>query len=177
MTSKRPERPAPIVSVVCLETVPDTVGLIEAMYLRQWPSWYGPGGQGDARRDLDRCLHSDPRLPRCLVAFDAKDTPVGTVSLRDSSPGSDRYVGAWLTALLVPEPFRQAGVGTVLVAAAETEAARLAFPDIFSSTASAQSLFLRRAWQRIDAFHYPSGELEIFRKDLTCEGVVNTVPS
>eukprot|EP00903_Cladosiphon_okamuranus_P002457 g2455.t1 len=131
----------------------------------EWPTWYGPGGQGEARRDLTRCLHSGFRLPRCLVALNADQLPVGTASLRDSSPGSDRYPGAWLTALLVPDQFRLAGIGTALVAAAEVEAARLGYSEVLSSTATAQPLFLRQDWQRIDAFHTPSGELEVFRKD------------
>jgi len=165
------------VPAVCLETVPQAVPVIEAWFVQQWPSWYGPGGQGDARRDLTRCLHSDFRLPRCLVAVDGHSRPVGTVSLRDSSPGSDRYPGIWLTALMVPEPHRKTGVGTALVAAAEREAARLEFAVIFASTASAQSLFLRRDWERIDSFHYPSGELEIFRKVLTAVPADNSASS
>ena len=114
----------------------------------------------------------DVCIPSCacravFVALDANKMPVGTVSLRDSSPGSDRYPGAWLTALLVPKRFRLAGIGTRLVAAAESEAARLGYSEVLSSTVTAQSLFLRRNWQRIDTFRYPSGELEIFRKLLT----------
>lgn len=88
--SLEPGRP---ISVVSLETCPDQLDRIELWFADAWPGWYGPGGQGDAHRDLDRCLASRDRLPRCLVAFDTGRRPVGTVSLRDSSPGSDRYPG------------------------------------------------------------------------------------
>ncbi|WP_422378767.1 GNAT family N-acetyltransferase [Roseibium sp.] len=166
MTKTDTDRPAPKGPVVCLETISEAAADIEVWFRDEWPAWYGAGGQGDARRDLARCLHTEFRLPRCLVALNTVRLPVGTVSLRDSSPGSDRYPGAWLTALLVPGPFRLAGIGTSLVAAAEAEAARLGYSEILSSTATAQSLFLTRDWQRIDTFRYPSGELEIFRKVL-----------
>ncbi|WP_269585010.1 GNAT family N-acetyltransferase [Roseibium sp. Sym1] len=159
--SLEPGRP---ISVVSLETCPDQLDRIELWFADAWPGWYGPGGQGDAHRDLDRCLASRDRLPRCLVAFDTGRRPVGTVSLRDSSPGSDRYPGAWLTALLVPETCRRAGIGTALVAAAEREAREVGFGEIHASTASAQSLFLARDWQPLDTLAYPEGELEVFRK-------------
>jgi GNAT superfamily N-acetyltransferase len=161
-----PCRPNHPVSVTGLETCPAVLDQIELWFADAWPRWYGPGRQGDAHRDLDRCLAARDRLPRCLVAFDTGRRPLGTVSLRDSSPGSDRYPGAWLTALLVPEACRRAGIGTALVAAAEREAGDLGFGQIHASTASAQSLFLARDWQLLDTLAYPGGELEVFRKTL-----------
>ncbi|MCV0427647.1 MAG: GNAT family N-acetyltransferase [Roseibium sp.] len=152
--------------VTALENVPQACGLLETWYLDEWPAWYGREGPGDARQDLTACLEFDGRLPRCLVALDEASTPVGTVSLRKISPGSDQYPGAWLTALLVPPEFRRSGVGTRLIAAAEQEAGRLGFSEIFSTTASAQSLLLRRDWVSLDVLKAPSGALEIFRKPL-----------
>jgi len=165
--SARPPGPDRPVSVISLATCPGQLERIAFWFREAWPAWYGPDGQGDARRDLDRCLDPAVRLPRCLVAIDRQGNPVGTVSLRDTSPGSDRYPGVWLTALLVPEAFRRAGIGTALVVAGEVDAARAGFPEILASTATAQSLFLRRGWQRIDAFRFPFGDLEIYRKVLT----------
>lgn len=166
MTALRSARSGPEISVVPLETCAEALDRIECWFRDAWAAWYGPGGKGDARRDLDRCLASPGRLPCCLVALNETGQPVGTVSLRDSSPGSDRYPGAWLTALLVPEPFRRAGIGTALVAAAERQAGQLGFTEILASTASAQFLMLARHWQLLDTLRFPAGDLEIFRKTL-----------
>jgi len=166
VTRRQPARPVRPATVWPLESCSDVLAQIVVWFESEWPAWYGPGGQGGAQRDLDRCLDPPGRLPRCLVALGETGMPVGTVSLRDSSPGSDRYPGAWLTALLVPQNFRCAGIGSALVAAAEQEACRLGFTQILVSTGTAQSLLRARDWQLPDALRFPGGEFEIFRKDL-----------
>ncbi|MCX2724940.1 GNAT family N-acetyltransferase [Roseibium salinum] len=153
-------------TVVPLACLPEAADQIERWYLEEWQDWYGPDGPGNARQDLADYLTVPDALPVCLVALDRQATPVGTVSLRDTSPGSDRYPGAWLTALLVPSGFRRSGTGTRLVEGAEQQAARLGFSELFSTTGSAQSLLLRRNWHRLDTVRTPDGILEIFRKAL-----------
>jgi GNAT superfamily N-acetyltransferase len=159
-----PTRPS--LRILALGDVPAELEQIVLWYRDAWPDWYGPSGPGDARRDLDRCIAPAERLPRCLVALGERGLPVGTVSLRDTSPGSDRYRGAWLTALFVPENFRRTGIGTELIAAAETEAQRLEFPNILTATATAQSIILRRDWQQIDTLQSVSGPLGVYHKAL-----------
>ncbi|MHA7775818.1 GNAT family N-acetyltransferase [Roseibium sp. M-1] len=161
-----PRAPAPSVRLTALGAVPEVLEEIERWYCAEWPGWYGLAGPGDARRDLDRCLNPPGRLPRCLMALNADNQPVGTVSLRDTSPGSDRYPGAWLTALLVPQDQRRTGIGTLLIEAAELEAIRLGFPEILTATASAQSLVLKRGWQQINLLQSASGPLGVYRKVL-----------
>jgi GNAT superfamily N-acetyltransferase len=139
---------------------------LEAWFVHEWPEWYGPDGAGDAPRDLKACLQSGNRLPRCLVSLDGSGDVIGTVSLRDTSPGSDRYPGVWVTALLVPAPLRRSGIGTGLVSAAEAEALRLGFSEIYASTANAQSLFRRRDWSFHDSLRARGTALDIFRKPL-----------
>lgn len=155
-----------VLRVAVLEEVPAELERIALWFCEEWPDWYGPSGPGDAYRDLERCLAPAGRLPRCLVALADGGVPVGTVSLRDTSPGSDRYPGAWLTALVVPQAFRRAGIGARLIAAAETEAQRLGFPEILTATATAQSLVFARDWQQIDALQAVSGPLGLYRKAL-----------
>lgn len=152
--------------IAALETVPEAIDRLRHWYIAEWPAWYGPTGPGDALSDLRSCLLSDPVLPRCLVALNRSSEPVGTISLRSNSPGSERYSGVWLTALLVPDLLRRSGIGTELVAAAEAEARRLGYAEIFASTASAQSLFVRRHWAFQDKLKTDNGGLDIFRKAL-----------
>jgi GNAT superfamily N-acetyltransferase len=152
------------IRIVFLEDLPSAVEQIQQWYRDEWPAWYGPGGPGDAQSDLANCLTTSGKLPKCLVAIDDRDQPLGTASLRQTSPGSDQYPGVWLTALLVPSQYRWSGIGTALVAAAEREVKRLEFSSIHASTKTVHSLLKRRGWTSLDAIWYSGDRLEIFRK-------------
>lgn len=157
------------VTITALGNAPAVMETLEAWFVDEWPGWYGPDGPGDARQDLEKCLQPGTRLPRCLVALEGGDRLLGTVSLRDTSPGSDLYPGAWLTALLVHRAFRKAGIGTQLVAAAERQAGQLGFPDILTATATARSLVLKRDWLLVETLHPEPGPLGIYRKSLEAD--------
>ncbi|WP_298984381.1 GNAT family N-acetyltransferase [uncultured Roseibium sp.] len=155
-----------LAGILHLSDLPQPLDQISDWYQAGWPHWYGPGGTGDARHDLKACLAAPDTLPQCLVAVDRASTPVGTVSLRSTSPGSNLYPGAWLTALLVPEDLRRNGIGTALVAAAENEAAQLGFDRIHATTGSAMTILKNRRWEQVDQVETASGKLAIFRKDV-----------
>lgn len=157
------------VTIVALGAEAMVLQTLEASFVEEWFDWYGPEGPGNARLDLENCLAPESRLPRCLVALNANGTPVGTVSLRDTSPGSDRYPGAWLTALLVEKASRRKGIGAQLIAAAEQEARRLTFPEILCTTATARFLLLARGWQHIETLQSVSGPLGIYSKALDAD--------
>jgi GNAT superfamily N-acetyltransferase len=157
------------VTIAALGNAPAAMDTLETWFIDEWPGWYGPDGPGDARQDLEKCLQPGTRLPRCLVALDSGDRPLGTVSLRDTSPGSDIYPGAWLTALLVHRDFRKAGIGAELVAAAERQAKQLGFPEILTATATARSLVLKRDWLLVKTLHPETGPLGIYRKTLEAD--------
>jgi N-acetylglutamate synthase-like GNAT family acetyltransferase len=128
-----------------------------------WPDWYGPSGNGSADVDLSDCLSSGPPLPRGLVALDVSGTPVGCVCLRDRSPGSDRYPGAWLTGLAVHPECRRSGIGLALIKAAEDRARQLDFAALFTTTGPAERLVLARGWEWIDVVATNGGEMNIYR--------------
>ncbi|MEE4013062.1 GNAT family N-acetyltransferase [Roseibium sp. FZY0029] len=157
------------VTITALGNAPAVMETLEGWFVDEWSGWYGPDGPGDARQDLEKCLQPGTRLPRCLVALDGGGRLLGTVSLRDTSPGSDLYPGAWLTALLVHRAFRKAGIGAELVAAAERQARQLGFPDILTATATARSLVLKRDWLLVETLHPETGPLGIYRKTLQAD--------
>ena len=41
----------------------------------EWPQWYGPGGQGNARKDLKAFANPDGNLPVGVVALDDEGSP------------------------------------------------------------------------------------------------------
>jgi GNAT superfamily N-acetyltransferase len=157
------------VVIAALGNAPAVMETLETWFVDEWHGWYGPEGPGDARQDLEKCLQPDTPLPRCLVALDGGGSLLGTVSLRDTSPGSDRYPGAWLTALLVHRAFRKAGIGAELVAAAERQAKQLGFAEILTATATARSLVLKRNWLLVETLHPETGPLGIYRKTLEAD--------
>lgn len=152
--------------IVTLNTKPETADAVSGLYLLQWPQWYGAEGPGDARQDLAVCLESNEALPSCLVALEGSGQVVGTGCLRETSPGSERYPGAWLTGLVVDKAYRRCGIGSALVAAAEAEALRLGFDALHASTSSAGSILVRREWTRIDQVTSSGECLDVFRKSL-----------
>ncbi|MCG8356777.1 MAG: GNAT family N-acetyltransferase [Kiloniellales bacterium] len=144
--------------------VPDAAPTLARWFVEEWQPWYGPDGPGDAERDLAACGGRD-RLPLCLVALDG-ETPLGTAALKADSVGSELGVGPWLSAFLVDEAHRRRGIGSALVAAIETEAARLGFPAIYTSTGSAAGLLQRRGWQPFGASQSLRGPVEVYRCEL-----------
>ena len=59
--------------VVPLIEAPAARPVLVRWYVAEWPSWYGPGGRGDARADLAAASHCRDSLPLALVALDATD--------------------------------------------------------------------------------------------------------
>lgn len=135
--------------ISCLEDNPHRLADLAALYEEQWPSWYGPQGPGSAGQDLSACLDVSSTLPRCLFVDDETGTPIGTVSLRDVSPGSDLFPGAWLTALLVAPEHRGQGLGAWLIGAACGKAKALGFDILHAANSRDDGLFVRLGGQLI----------------------------
>jgi GNAT superfamily N-acetyltransferase len=145
--------------------IPTLVRWFEA----EWAPWYGPGGDGDARHDLDSAArHSG--MPFAVIALDDSGKPLGTASLRADSVGADQAPGPWLAAILVDPAHRGQGVGTALVAAIEDATARFGYPEIYTSTDTAAGIMARRGWQPMGTAQSLRGDVAIFRKSLTPPG-------
>ena len=67
-----------------------------AAHLRtEWPSWYGPGGSGDAESDLLAFANAEGQLPVGVVAFTAEGEAVGLAALKATSIPSHLQLGPW----------------------------------------------------------------------------------
>jgi len=155
-----------LMRIVHLIQVPKLRPELEQWFIDEWTPWYGPDGDGDAKADLDACDSRD-KLPICLVALSASGELIGTASIRDESVGSELGVGPWLSAVLVKRQFRGKGIGTALVEAIETEAARLGFKEIYTSTDVAMKILERRGWEIFGAARSLRGELSVYRQAIT----------
>jgi hypothetical protein len=61
---------------------------LAAAFEREWPRWYGPGGEGNAAADLAAYANSEGALPVGVVALSADGDPIGTAALKAAfTPG------------------------------------------------------------------------------------------
>lgn len=149
--------------IVHLIDAPDAVPVLARWFVEAWSPWYGPGGPGNAERDLAACRSRDA-LPVCLVAMTTDREVLGTAALKADSIGSELGDGPWLAAMLVNERRRGKGVGTALVEAIEAEARRLGYHSICTSTDTAKSIVERRGWRAIGVAGSLRGSVTVYRK-------------
>lgn len=145
-----------------LADLPEAAGELERWFVEEWAPWYGPGGGGDAAADLAASMNRNA-LPICLVALGPKGDVRGTVSLKADSVGSEWGYGPWLAALLVAPQYRRRGVAGALVARIESEARRLGYGAVYSSTDTSAAILERRGWTPIGGTDSLRGPLTIYR--------------
>ena len=134
------------INVLHLHERPEFIHTLVHWFMDEWEPYYGRGGPGDARKDLEACGGRD-ELPLCLIALDDRDRLLGTIALKERSVGSELEVGPWLAALLVDLQYQGRGVGPVLIEAIGGEAARLGFERIYTSGQADDKIFEAQGWQ------------------------------
>jgi GNAT superfamily N-acetyltransferase len=143
-----------------LGDVPHLADTLVAWYEREWFEYYGPGGPGDARANVQECMDATD-LPVCLVAMASDGTPMGAVTLRERS-FSHQELTPWVGALLVEPSHRRKGVGAALVGAAEDEARRRRFQTLHMATDSAHSIAKLRGWRAFDTAESGHGPVTVY---------------
>jgi len=153
-----------VVAVEPLARHPEVLAILERWFEAEWPSYYGPGGRGSARADLQSYANQGS-LPVGVVAFRDGDL-CGVAALKGSSIASRSHLSPWAAAGLVKSSERGRGVGTELVAALEREAQSLGYPHIYCGTSTAESILQRRGWQLMERIEHEGQNLGIYRKAL-----------
>ncbi|MCR9135844.1 MAG: GNAT family N-acetyltransferase [Alphaproteobacteria bacterium] len=153
------------IRIVPLADVTDTIAELADLLVAEWEPYYGPRGPGNAVDDLRaRCNRNE--LPIALVALDIDNKPLGTAALKQDSVGSKPGQAPWLAALVVNPLHRGNGIGTLLVAAIETEAIRLGFTTLYISTNAADRIVQKRGWLPLDTVTSLRGPITVYRCDL-----------
>ena len=152
------------IDVVLLADRKDAIPLLTKWYERRWPQHFGPGGPGDAGRDLSSSCNRD-ELPITLVAI-LEGEVAGTVTLKSRALPSHLHLTPWLAMLLVPPAFQKKGVELYLVVAVEQLAARLGNPELFASTGTESPLLIRRNWKVVEEPGESGTDLFIFKRAL-----------
>ena len=145
---------------------PFVIPVLTQWFMDEWTTWYGPGGSGNAKQDLEECSRRDA-LPICLIALSENGTVLGTGTLKSKSTGSKRSDGPWMSALLVSKNYRGKGIGTALIEAIEKEAQRLGFSSVYCSTNTAENTLQRRGWEADGTAETLRGPVPVYRLKLT----------
>ena len=148
----------------------DALSTLATWFEREWPSYYGPAGPGDARADLEAYGNTDG-LPIGVAAFIGNEL-CGVAALKADSIASHAHLGPWAAAGLVAPRHRKHGIGAALVGALESLAARLGYRRIYCATNSANRLLERRGWHVLERAESDGERVDVYVKDLQEMGYV-----
>jgi len=142
------------------ELLPTLQSWLEA----EWTAHYGPGGQGNAQRDL--LAYSNRRgVPLGLVAF-RHGKPCGFIALKGEPFPSHPHLAPWVGAGYVEPSLRNQGIGRELLLAVEEEARTLGYAHIYCATSASFSLLERGGWHLIDRVQHESQQASVYGKAL-----------
>jgi GNAT superfamily N-acetyltransferase len=147
-----------------LADYPELIPMLKEWFETEWGSYYGPGGPGDAQRDL-LAYANRGALPVGVVAFCADDL-CGIAALKAESIASHRHLSPWAAVGLVSPSYRRRGIGSELVRALEDVARALGHTRIYCGTSSATRLLERRHWQFMERVRHDGEPVSIYQKAL-----------
>lgn len=144
--------------------VPELIPVIQGWFEAEWPEYYGPGGRGSARRDLEAYCNVNS-LPVGIVAF-LDGQPCGFAALKSEPFPSHPHLSPWAGAAYVNPSLRRQGIGRALVLALEAQSLRLGYTRLYCATATSASLLLRCGWQLLEVVSHEGQQVGIYEKAL-----------
>jgi GNAT superfamily N-acetyltransferase len=146
---------------------PEALPVLAAWFEAEWPSWYGPGGRGNAKQDLSSCSARDA-LPVGVVGF-LGDKLVGVAILKRESVSGRPDLSPWAGGGLVLAPYRRRGMGAKLLLALEDVARRMGFQALYCGTATSESLLERCGWTYLAHSDAHGEAVAVYRRTLGYE--------
>lgn len=160
----RPMTPPLPFEIYPLAEHPDAIPTLAGWFIDEWTPWYGPDGDGDAHADLHECCQTNA-LPIALIAHHATLGVLATAALKAQSLGTELATGPWLSAVLTGPEFRGHGIATALISAIETEARRMGFDAVYTTTDAASGIVKRLGWVATgDVVESLRGDVGVWRK-------------
>ena len=146
---------------------PEVLPLLAGWFEVPWPDYYGAGGRGDAKRDLQAYANLDG-LPYGVVAFH-EGAACGVAALKADSIASHAHLSPWAAAGLVRADFRGRGIGPQLLLALEDRARGMGFSRIYCATNTAERLLLRLGWRLMERVAHDGEVVGLYEKLLTTQ--------
>jgi GNAT superfamily N-acetyltransferase len=154
--------PSAVLSAQPLARLPQLKPLVCAWLLSEWPGWYGNGGAGDLRGDVEAFAASVHQLPVGFVVF-LGDEPVGFGSLKQASIDTHAHLFPWAASGYVVPARRGRGVGAFLLAAICSHARTLGHQQVYCGTSTATGLLRRAGWHEVEQVLHAGKPLTVFR--------------
>jgi GNAT superfamily N-acetyltransferase len=142
----------------------DAIARVQQWFESEWPAYYGPGGSGDAQRDLLAYAQHDALPVGLLAVLDGE--PVGFAALKREPFPTHPQLSPWAGAAVVLPARRRQGIGRALLDGLAVQASALGFRDVYCATATAESLLLRAGWRRLETVEHEGRATGIFAKAL-----------
>lgn len=143
---------------------PEALPILQVWFETEWPTYYGPGGSGNAEQDLV-AYSSREKLPIGVVAH-LEDRLCGIAALKPDSIHTHRHLGPWAAAGLVAPEFRRRGIGTRLIEALGAIAKDRGYSVIYSGTRTATGLLERNGWEFVERVKYNGEDISVYQKAL-----------
>jgi len=150
------------VTIVKLRERPELIGFLAEAFEREWPAWYGPGGNDDAMSDLTEWANPADGLPLGIVALASDGSCIGAAALKQQWTTEYAHWRPWAAAGYVVPDLRRRGIGAALLSRLALEARGLGFDSLFCATATAGSLLRRLGWHLIESTEHDGLPIEIF---------------
>jgi GNAT superfamily N-acetyltransferase len=151
-------------TVVPLREHPEHCAFFAAAFEAEWPSWYGPGGQGNAQADLLAFANQHGALPVGVVALGPGNQPLGVAALKAISIPSHSHLSPWAAAGYVAPAWRRQGIGALLLEALLHEASRLGYQAVYCATSASESLLVRQGWNLMQSVQHEGHSLQVFHR-------------
>jgi GNAT superfamily N-acetyltransferase len=152
------------VRIEYLSDHPAVLPTLKQWFETEWPSYYGPGGRGNAERDLKTYANGNT-LPVGVVAF-LNNEIAGVAALKSESIGTHSHLTPWAAAAMVRRDHRGRGIGTELIRALEQEAKRRGYEQIYCGTSTAMHVLESLGWRLMEQVVYDGDNVSIYAKAL-----------
>lgn len=119
----------------------------------------------EIRRQLVTERANKDRIPLTLVAIEDNE-PVGTVCLKIDDMDTRPELTPWLASLYVEKTHRRQGIGAKLVAAIESEAARLGVKKLYLFTPDSEIFYASLGWTVTERLEYRGCFVSVMKKQL-----------
>ncbi len=117
----------------------------------------------------ERLAREAPPMPRTWMLL-LGDEPIGTASITDHDLDERPDLTPWLAGVYVVPRERGRGHARHLITAVEQAAARMGFPTLWLYTGTAEQVYARAGWRRVEPFDHAGRPCVLMRRDLPAPG-------
>jgi GNAT superfamily N-acetyltransferase len=150
----------------------DAIARVRQWFESEWPAYYGPGGPGDAQRDLLAYAQQDALPFGLLAVLDGE--PVGFAALKREPFPTHPQLTPWVGAAVVLPAWRRQGIGRALLDGLAVQACVMGFDRIHCATATSASLLLRAGWDLMTTVEHEARATGIYVKTLAVSSAVGS---